>query len=175
MPTDKREASLLVRGVFEDDHKEKKAAASSFTSPVSTISFPTPIIVDASSSDHSGTSSPWSSTSSTREEDDEMHPSSYRVRFLCIENMDEPWTSPLKDAQRTPDELLETLQHLRQRLTQTQIDLSAEKALRKRKEKNLIKIARELVLRAAQGDAKDAQIIKVRRMLGVLLLHSLAT
>jgi hypothetical protein len=53
------------------------------------------------------------------------------------------------------------LQQLRGKLTQVQIDLQAEKATRKRKEKNLFKLAKELNKRTAEIDFKDVQIKRV--------------
>ena len=43
-----------------------------------------------------------------------------------------------KDATMSQDELLMTLKEVRSELTQAKMDLSAEKAIRKRKEKNLV-------------------------------------
>jgi hypothetical protein len=53
------------------------------------------------------------------------------------------------------------LEQLRGKLTQVQIDLQAEKATRKRKEKNLFKLAKELNKRTAEIDFKDLQIKRV--------------
>jgi hypothetical protein len=60
------------------------------------------------------------------------------------------------------EHLLDRLTKVQERLTQTQIDLSGEKAISKRKEKNLVKLAKELQKRSAVLDTKDKQIVKVR-------------
>jgi hypothetical protein len=63
--------------------------------------------------------------------------------------------------QATRSELYQRLDFMQQRLTQAQIDLSGEKAMRKRKEKNLMKLAKELSRRQKQTEKHEAQIGKV--------------
>jgi hypothetical protein len=61
------------------------------------------------------------------------------------------------------EEVLEVeLRRLREKLTKVQIDYQAEKATRKRKEKNLVKLAKELNKRATEIEFKDSQIARVR-------------
>lgn len=50
---------------------------------------------------------------------------------------------------------------LREKVAEVQIDYQAEKATRKRKEKNLVKLAKELSKRTAEIDFKDSQIKRV--------------
>jgi hypothetical protein len=71
----------------------------------------------------------------------------------------------------------EQMERLRDKLTQAKIDLSAEKTVRKRKEKNLVKLAKELNRRASESDlmsttlaekeeeikAKDKRIEELKR------------
>jgi vesicle coat complex subunit len=62
----------------------------------------------------------------------------------------------------TREESLEReLQKMREKMTQVQIDYQAEKATRKRKEKNLVKLAKELNKRTAEIDVKDLHIKRV--------------
>jgi Protein of unknown function (DUF1168) len=61
----------------------------------------------------------------------------------------------------TRSELYQRLDFMQQRLTQAQIDLSGEKAMRKRKEKNLMKLAKELSRRQKQTEKNEASIAKV--------------
>mmetsp|Transcript_32703 Transcript_32703/g.40194 ORF Transcript_32703/g.40194 Transcript_32703/m.40194 type:complete len:488 (+) Transcript_32703:126-1589(+) len=53
---------------------------------------------------------------------------------------------------------IEILKKLRDDLIQARIDLSAEKALRKKKEKNLIKLAKQLNARSVDCQAKEEQL-----------------
>jgi hypothetical protein len=53
------------------------------------------------------------------------------------------------------------LHKLREKVTEVQIDYQAEKATRKRKEKNLVKLAKELNKRTAEIEFKDSQIKRV--------------
>jgi hypothetical protein len=76
--------------------------------------------------------------------------------------------SPAPSVTNTPvgaskEERLEReLKRLRKKMTEVQIDYQAEKATRKRKEKNLVKLAKELNKRTAEIDFKDSQIKRVR-------------
>lgn len=67
--------------------------------------------------------------------------------------------SNLDDA--TEEQLLKRIAKMQDIITQTQIDWSGEKALRKRKDKNLVKLAKELQKRATDLEVKDKQIAKV--------------
>lgn len=53
------------------------------------------------------------------------------------------------------------IKKLREKMTEAQIDYQAEKATRKRKEKNLVKLAKELNKRTTEIDFKDRQIKRV--------------
>jgi hypothetical protein len=50
------------------------------------------------------------------------------------------------------------IEKLRSQLTQAQVDLSGEKAIRRRKEKNLVKLAKELSHRQTEAELKDRKI-----------------
>lgn len=70
--------------------------------------------------------------------------------------------SNLDDA--TEEQLLKRIAKMQDIITQTQIDWSGEKALRKRKDKNLVKLAKELQKRATDLEVKDKQIAKMTSM-----------
>jgi hypothetical protein len=58
----------------------------------------------------------------------------------------------------TNDELLELLEQMRERLTQSLQDVAGEKFIRRKKEKTLEKLAKELCKRVCEGDMKEKQI-----------------
>jgi ATP-dependent helicase/DNAse subunit B len=57
------------------------------------------------------------------------------------------------------------IKRLREKVAEVKIDYQAEKATRKRKEKNLVKLAKELSKRTAEIDFKDSQIKRVSNFL----------
>jgi hypothetical protein len=59
------------------------------------------------------------------------------------------------------ESLIREVKKLREKMTEVQIDYQAEKATRKRKEKNLVKLAKELNKRTAEIEFKDTQIKNV--------------
>lgn len=145
----------IIRGRLDDDDEdEKKADDTDFGQEIKIDSIllhstpvPAAITVDESFYDTSPDTIP-------------SPPRSVRFNGIHDADADAMWTSPIRD-DVTEAELRARLEELQMRLTQAQIDLSAEKALRKRKEKNLFKIAQELVKRAADEEAKDLQIRKL--------------
>lgn len=62
------------------------------------------------------------------------------------------------DATLSPEDLLSTLKEVRSDLAQARMDLSAEKAIRKRKEKNLVKLAKQLNTRTSTIEDQKKQI-----------------
>lgn len=58
-------------------------------------------------------------------------------------------------------EKISVLEKLREQLYKTQADLATEKSSRKRKEKSLIKLAKELNNRSADGGSKDSKILEM--------------
>ena len=62
------------------------------------------------------------------------------------------------DAGMSEDELRSTLKDVRSELAQARMDLSAEKAIRKRKEKNLVKLAKQLNARSTTVEDKAQQL-----------------
>mmetsp|Transcript_7325 Transcript_7325/g.14553 ORF Transcript_7325/g.14553 Transcript_7325/m.14553 type:complete len:372 (-) Transcript_7325:2131-3246(-) len=71
---------------------------------------------------------------------------------ILVNNDDSP------DASLSPDELALALREVRSDLAQARMDLSAEKAIRKRKEKNLVKLAKQLNTRTTTIDDQQKQI-----------------
>ena len=71
---------------------------------------------------------------------------------ILVNNDDSP------DATLSPDELVLALREVRSDLAQARMDLSAEKAIRKRKEKNLVKLAKQLNTRTTTIDDQQKQI-----------------
>jgi hypothetical protein len=59
------------------------------------------------------------------------------------------------------EELLELLERMRAHLTQSLADLTAEKVIRRSKEKSLEKLAKELCKRVREGEMQDNQIRSV--------------
>ena len=82
------------------------------------------------------------------------------ARTVKFNMADSPSASSNLD-EASEESLLDRLTRTQEKLTQTQIDLSGEKALRKRKDKNLVKLAKELQKRAAILETKDQQVVKV--------------
>ena len=62
------------------------------------------------------------------------------------------------DAIMSKDELLMALKEVRSELAQARMDLSGEKAIRKRKEKNLVKLAKQLNTRSTTMDEQSQQL-----------------
>lgn len=63
-----------------------------------------------------------------------------------------------EDEEKTHDELVKKIGELQAKLTQAEIDKSAEKAMRRKKDKSLVKLAKELNKRAADQQAKEKQV-----------------
>jgi len=83
------------------------------------------------------------------------------VRSVKFEGLDSLSSQHSSLEDNSPEGLMDRLEKTQQRLTQAQIDLSGEKALRKRKEKNLVKLAKELKKRASESELQQVQIHKV--------------
>ena len=69
--------------------------------------------------------------------------------------------SSVADIDKSRDELYTKLDKIEMKLKQAEIDLSAEKTTRKKKERNLIKLAKELNKRASEQEIREAEISKV--------------
>ena len=70
--------------------------------------------------------------------------------------------SSLDEEEMTHEQLVNKLGGLQAKLTQLSIDISAEKAMRHKKDKSLVKLAKELNKRAADQTAKEKKINLVR-------------
>lgn len=66
------------------------------------------------------------------------------------------------DEEKTHEELVNKIGGLQAKLTQASIDISAERAMRRKKDKSLVKLAKELNKRAADQTAKESKINLVR-------------
>lgn len=53
------------------------------------------------------------------------------------------------------------IENLRTRLHQAEIDLTAERAIRKRKDKNIVKLAKQLKAKAADSDRKERKLVQM--------------
>ena len=84
---------------------------------------------------------------------------SVKVKFSGMEGPSPPPGINLEEASRS--ELIQKLGGLQERLTQTQVDLKKEKSERRRKEKNIFKMAKELSKRQAESTQKEEDIVKV--------------
>jgi hypothetical protein len=69
--------------------------------------------------------------------------------------------SSVADIDKSKEELYAKLDKVEMKLKQAEIDLTAEKTLKKKKERNLIKLAKELNKRASEQESRDAEIAKV--------------
>ena len=82
-------------------------------------------------------------------------------RSVSFQDSSSPASSPADMSNKTVADLQAEVQQLAEQLTQAQMDLVGEKAVRKKKEKNLVKLAKELQKRSTDMDAKNAQYNKV--------------
>ena len=73
--------------------------------------------------------------------------------------------SSLDIGEATVHDMMARIETLSSRLSEAEVNLSGEKALRKKKEKSLIKLAKELNKRKLETEAKAAEIEKVSKML----------
>jgi hypothetical protein len=81
-----------------------------------------------------------------------------QVTFTDLETSSHP------DEEKTHDELIDKVGKLQARLNQAEIDKSAEKAMRRKKEKSLVKLAKELNKRATDQKEKENTINTVSFM-----------
>ena len=84
-----------------------------------------------------------------------------KVQFSGMEGPSPPPGLNLEEASRS--ELIAKLCGLQERLTQTQVDLKLEKTNRRKKEKNIFKMAKELGKRQVETTQKEEDILKVSR------------
>lgn len=84
-------------------------------------------------------------------ENEDIH-GSRNVRFSDLDSLEE------KKSQSEQDCGPDAIQLLRECLSQVQTDLSAERVMRKRKEKNLVKLAKELNKRTSDAHLKETTI-----------------
>lgn len=82
-------------------------------------------------------------------------------RAVSFSGIDSPASSKADD-EKTIGELIAKIQSLQIKVEKAGIDLSAEKSMRKKKERNLVKLAKELTKRTDELAAKNKQIVKVR-------------
>lgn len=87
-----------------------------------------------------------------------------KVQFSDVEGPSPPPGVDLEEASRL--ELIAKLGGLQERLTQTQVSLKQEKSNRRRKEKNIYKMAKELSNRQAEAKQKEEDVLKVSRHFG---------
>jgi hypothetical protein len=80
------------------------------------------------------------------------------------------------DAEKTPGELMAAMDRLREKLQDTQVQLSTEKARRRTREKNLVKLAKELGKNRSKFEEQAETIEEVRCIVFMwgflLLLHN---
>ena len=90
--------------------------------------------------------------------------SSRNVSFVDHKGIDDVIgsSSDTPDADKTHAELLTKIQTLMERLQQAEVDYSAQKSLRKQKEKSLMKLAKELKKRNEQRDEILERLDEVR-------------
>lgn len=82
-----------------------------------------------------------------------------KVKFSGMEGPSPPPEVNLETISRS--QLIAKLGGLQERLTQTQVDLKQEKSNRRKKEKNIFKMAKELSKRQVEASEKDETIQKV--------------
>lgn len=105
---------------------------------------------------------------------EEVHPESSsdspkeRSVKVTFSGMEGPSPPPDVDLDAiSKSQLIRKLGGLQERLTQTQIDLKQEKSSRKKKDKNIFKMAQELSKRHAEATEKQEEIHKVSEMFNV--------
>lgn len=84
------------------------------------------------------------------------------VSFSGIDSL----TSSVPDDDKEHSQLVEKCAKLEDSLRQAKLDLSAEKVVRKKKEKNVVKLAKELNKRASDQTDKEKEISRVSRLCG---------
>lgn len=70
--------------------------------------------------------------------------------------------SSVADIDKTRDELYTKLDKVEMKLKQAEIDLTAEKTMRKKKERNLIKLAKELNKRTTEQEKREEEISQLK-------------
>jgi hypothetical protein len=101
--------------------------------------------------------------SSLGEDSQHSAPAAVEQKSVTWTGIDSP-ASSRADSTKTRDELIAKIEKLKSKLRQAQIDHSAEKTIRRKKERNLVKLAKELNKRANNDDDRDKEVKKVRRL-----------
>ena len=80
-----------------------------------------------------------------------------------VQFVDSPASSKgsLNLGEATVHDMMARIEKLNSQLSEAKVNLSGEKALRKKKEKNLVKLAKELKKRASDTEAKSEEVAKV--------------
>mmetsp|Transcript_20626 Transcript_20626/g.30291 ORF Transcript_20626/g.30291 Transcript_20626/m.30291 type:complete len:472 (+) Transcript_20626:446-1861(+) len=92
-----------------------------------------------------------------------VKPSRKGVKFAPSTDRNAPVTGfavDPSDALKSLPELLQCISQTRQELSQAKIDYNAERAMRRKKEKNLIKLAKQLNARHTELDRKELEIAR---------------
>ena len=95
----------------------------------------------------------------SHEEPTDDKPRAVKVKFKGMLPPSPPPGLDVENMSRT--ELLERLDAVQDKLTRAQVDLKNEKGVRRRKEKNIVKLATELGRRQVEASQKEQDIIKV--------------
>lgn len=96
-----------------------------------------------------------------------------RVKFSGMDGPSPPPGLNLEEASRS--ELIQRLGALQERLVQAQVDLSGEKKNRRRKEKNMFKLAKELNKQHKEGAQREEDIARVSSQKIPCIVHEIQT
>lgn len=106
------------------------------------------------------------STSNIIEDANKMEGAPSALRSAMVKNVSfsgvESVGSAKEDEDKSHDELVQKIGKVQAKLTQLEIEKSAERAMRKKKDKSLVKLAKELNKRAADQQKNEKSIIAVR-------------
>lgn len=102
---------------------------------------------------------PKSETIEEADEEGQKERTPTKVKFSGMDPPSPPRIFNVKEASRS--ELVERLGGLQERLTQAQLDLKAEKSTRRKKEKNLVKLAKELSKRQLETSKREEDVANV--------------
>jgi hypothetical protein len=86
---------------------------------------------------------------------------SHRVAFRDISDIENNNDDHLIASSSVPDQLAHRLTTMKSRIAQLRLDIAAEKLARKRKDRNIVKLAKELNRRGMEMEFKDSQIVKL--------------
>ena len=145
--------SLFKSSVESILFQEDEGPVSSFLNDTADLNVTTPV---STSQQPSKIGSIGTSTISSAEVHDAANGPARNVRFIDLDSFEEEKRSIPEQESTNEVSII-----LRERIVQVQSELVTEKAMRKKKEKNLIKLAKELNKRSSDAQEKDNKILEI--------------